>query len=566
MDPSPQEQSTDTRHPGRLVGPPAAVLAGLGELVDFILPLWAAASLGLTPTLIGTVLAVELIVAVLLRPVAGCLADRMDRALLAATGALSFGAGFLALAVADGVTLVVVAAVLLGAGSAFFWVPSRAMVAETKDAQQSFAQLTEYEGAGIWIVYVVALTLLPMVGHTTVYGMGAVACAGAAILMVATLRGTSKVASARPASIQRSGWRGVTLVVFVAVVAMVEAAASIYLLLRLQQEFGLGLMDIVWLYLPGLVVYSLVPRWGAAITRRWGERTVVLTCVALSVAGVLLVTLVSHAWMLAVGWALLCWSWGWLDPLQQTTATRIFPGGRGRALGRYESATLAGGAVGSLAGGAALETQTPLWVAVAAVVVCLLTLLAVPALYRRPAREQPTNQDPDVPVTARPEASPDAPVKGSSVLHLNTPADPRIPRQDVGRPKRYRSRSRARQQAISHLGLYGAVQVVLVVLDLSWYRDMVEAGTFLWGREQHPDPVSQVVYPANMIWGVVMVLELLWASMLPADRGSVATGPSKSAATMPTAEPLTSKVTSPEESGGATQPVGTCEPNRNVDR
>lgn len=66
----------------------AVYLSGAGEVVDFLLPLFAGAAMRLTPAQIGLLMAVELTVSLVMRPVAGSLADRFERRSLAAVGAL----------------------------------------------------------------------------------------------------------------------------------------------------------------------------------------------------------------------------------------------------------------------------------------------------------------------------------------------------------------------------------------------------------------------------------------------------------------------------------------------
>ena len=162
------EDSSLSRTAGRM-GVPAASISGLGDLIDFLLPLWAAATVKLSPSLIGAILAVELATAVIARPVAGRWADRANRRLLTSAGAGIFAAGLLTLSLAGSAPLVFLASALLGVGSAFFWVPLRAIVAESSDPQQAFSRLTSAEGTGIWVVYIIALSALPFIDFHGVF-------------------------------------------------------------------------------------------------------------------------------------------------------------------------------------------------------------------------------------------------------------------------------------------------------------------------------------------------------------------------------------------------------------
>lgn len=58
----------------------AAMLTnGPNELIDFVLPLWAGAAIGLSATEVGVLLAVEMVLSMVFRPVSGVLADTFER-------------------------------------------------------------------------------------------------------------------------------------------------------------------------------------------------------------------------------------------------------------------------------------------------------------------------------------------------------------------------------------------------------------------------------------------------------------------------------------------------------
>ena len=70
----------------------AALTNGPGELIDFLLPLWAGLVLDATATEVGILLALELAVSLVARPLAGVLADTRERRTVAAVGALLYAA------------------------------------------------------------------------------------------------------------------------------------------------------------------------------------------------------------------------------------------------------------------------------------------------------------------------------------------------------------------------------------------------------------------------------------------------------------------------------------------
>ncbi|MBF4623229.1 MFS transporter [Clavibacter sp. VKM Ac-2872] len=496
----------------------AGIMGGLEDLIDFLLPLWAGIALELSPSVIGIILAVELAVAFALRPVAGRAVDRGAGPLLAAGGATLYAGGIMLMTFAHGLDAFLFSAILLGAGSAFFWVPLRAHVATQREAHSSFSALTSAEGTGVWVAYVLALSLLPVLDYRGVLALGAAAAAVAALsILRASGRRRIRSDSSTP-RVHASGDAGPDsglaaqrrrLSAVVVLVSFVEAAASIYLLLRLQNAFGLDIMQIVWVYVPGLIAYSIAPFTGQSVIRVLGERTVVVVALLLSAGGILLLTLDAREIALAAGWAMMCWSWGWLNPVQQATAVRIYPGTVGRAVGRYESWTLIGGAAGAVCGGFALDSNSPGWVAGAAVTICLVCVAVVPGLYYRRVGSK---HAPESPGGSRGTA--EEKIMLSDQLdrdghQVTAPDDDPSPVASQVSTKDER-RSPA-SVALIHATIYGLVQIPLIAADLSWYRDMFTAGRFVWGRESHADLLSNALYTGNMVWGAFVLWDLAWA-------------------------------------------------------
>lgn len=79
----------------------ATLTNGPTELIDFLLPLWAGAAIGLGATEVGILLAVEMAVSVVMRPLAGVLADTYERRYVAAAGAALYALSTLGYALAQ---------------------------------------------------------------------------------------------------------------------------------------------------------------------------------------------------------------------------------------------------------------------------------------------------------------------------------------------------------------------------------------------------------------------------------------------------------------------------------
>lgn len=83
----------ETKSWGRRVLDSAALASGAEQVVDFVLPLFVGAHLGLSPGQTGVLVAVEQFVAFLARPVAAAVVDRADRSMVAGVGAATWAVG-----------------------------------------------------------------------------------------------------------------------------------------------------------------------------------------------------------------------------------------------------------------------------------------------------------------------------------------------------------------------------------------------------------------------------------------------------------------------------------------
>ena len=170
----------------------AALALGPTEVMDFLLPLWAAADIGATPAQIGLVVAVEATASLCVRPVAGVLADRADGQLVAAIGAALYAAAFVVYALAPGIVVVGLGGAVGGAGGALFWVALRADVgARLEQDPKAYARLLSSEQAGSLAAFVIGLSLLGSIGYRPLFLVGAAAC-GVAMALLLGGRGTAR--------------------------------------------------------------------------------------------------------------------------------------------------------------------------------------------------------------------------------------------------------------------------------------------------------------------------------------------------------------------------------------
>ena len=191
---------------------------------------------------------------------------------MAAAGALLYAVSCICYALATSLPLAFAAAVVGGAGGAFFWIAVRAIAAEDLDRDSgSPAGLLSSEALGSWFFWIPAMVLLPLVGFGGVFGVLAIACIVAAILFVRVPRFLPTPQEPPPGGIWADG-RCLAPLLLVALVTAAEAGVSLLLLLHLQKELGLEVYQIALIYLPGGIVLAALPRVLHRFVERRGRR------------------------------------------------------------------------------------------------------------------------------------------------------------------------------------------------------------------------------------------------------------------------------------------------------
>ena len=475
----------------------AATLAnGPVELLDFLLPLWAGAALGAGPVQVGVLVAVELAVSVVARPLAGMLADAYERRHLAAAGALIYALSCAGYAVAGTLSLAYAAAALGGVGGALLWVSLRAMAGERLAEDSAvYSRLIAAEQTGAWIAFLAGLSLLGVAGYRPVFLGCAAACLAAAAALLGAPR---RVVPAAPA------WRpdGVAgrlrpMLLAVAVTMAAEAAIALLLLLHLQRHFTLGIGQIAYVFLPGAIAMAVLPEPLHRLVLRFGRIRVLAAASVSSAAFAVGLAWAPNPAVIAGLWVLSGAAWAAVIPVQQAVVAEASGARVGRGMGRYESAGLLGALAGSLLAGVLYEVS-PWPVACLAMAVIIL---AGAGLVPWSVRALGVVDRPAAPVAAPDPARPVPPS-----------VDPPQARPErTGKPAGRRSRSRSRSLA-EHALLYVAVQAVLAGLDLSWLRDLATAAVdFRTGVRDAPlSGFAEMVYQVGKIWTVIMAAEAVW--------------------------------------------------------
>ena len=347
-------EKAKSRHRAALLA--AGFTNGPAALIDFLIPLWAGLALGAEAAQIGLLVAAELLVSVIVRPVAGRLADTRERRTLAGIGALIYGLSCCGYALAENLATAYAAAGLGGVGGALLWVSLRAIVSERLAVDSgAFARLMSVQETGSWVAFVAGLTLL---GRTDLFEPVLLACAGAcligAVLLFFSPSRTAPDAGGQTAA--EMSTLAVTrqvrpMLITSAATAAAEAAVSILLLLHLQRGFGLGVIETAYVFLPGAIALAVLPPLLHKVVVRIGRRRAVIAASVASAAFAASLAWAGSPVMIAALWILSGLAWAVLMPIEQAVVVEAVPDSVGSAMGVYTAVGLLSAAAGALAAG-----------------------------------------------------------------------------------------------------------------------------------------------------------------------------------------------------------------------
>ncbi len=341
---------------GRRVLSAAMFASAPAEVLDFLLPLWAGSTLKAGASVVGALVAVEAVLSLIVRPLAGELSDRFDQRRVAAAGAFLYALSFAGYALADNLPLAFVASGVGGAGGALFWVGLRAWTGRRATNHTSaYGKLLSAEGQGAFIGYLVAFSLLERGGYPLLFWLGCAACVWATAALLKDTGSRETVPDAADDDTdetedalrdRKTRLRLLPLMVVSAVTAAAEAGLWMLLLLRLQGDLGLTPNEIAMVFAPGFVVFILLPEHTHHLTDRLGRtRTMVVAFLAsaLFAAGL---GFVATPVAVAVLWAVAAACFAAQIPVEQATVAAAAGKRVGRGMGLYESARLSGVVVG----------------------------------------------------------------------------------------------------------------------------------------------------------------------------------------------------------------------------
>ncbi|MEV0678805.1 MFS transporter [Actinosynnema sp. NPDC050436] len=494
---------------------------GPTELVDFVLPLWAGLALGLGATEVGVLTAVEMAVSVLVRPVAGVLADRCERRGVAAVGALLYAVSCAGYAVAGSASVAYAAAAIGGAGGALLWVALRAVASERLEEDSGvFPRLLAAEETGSWVAFVAGLALLGVIGFAGVFWLCAAACLLAAGCLLAAPRRPAPVGAAVSGGLGAVGRRLRPMLFAVAMTMAAEAAVSLLLLLHLQRGFGLEVVQIAYVFLPGAIAMSVAAGYLHRYVVRFGRSRVLMTASLGSCAFAVGLAWAPNPYVVAGLWVLSGLAWAAVMPVQQAVVAEASGDRVGRGMGVYESACLVGALVGSLVAGVLYDGAN--WVVACLVAggMILAGAVVVPRAVRRlGVAEYPPPAVADTPSTPGPAAS--GAEVGSAALpqaQVGSAASPRVeaepaasPREDAVPGGKVRTKAELWRGLATNAALFAVTQAALAFADLSWVRDLLtrDLGAVLLGQVPR-EGVAAFAYGAGRVWAIVLLVDLVW--------------------------------------------------------
>ncbi len=360
----------------RAIRTSATLLTGPVELLDFLVPLWAGAILGLSAPAIGWLVAAELVVSVLVRPLAGYLADTRPRSRVAAVGAFAFSLSCVFYAAADTPALAFVAAIVGGIAGPLFWISLRAIAAEYLDDDSgTFAGLMSAEALGSWIFWGPAMVLFPAFGYSAVFIGLAIAAAAAGTRLMLTPKEPLVVRAEPPGGLRGHARRLAPLMTIGGLVTAAEAGVGLALLLQLQAA-GLEVWQIALIYLPGGIALTVLPRLLHGVVERWGRKPAYVAASLATAVSTAALALSPPVIVIAALWIIVSASLALLYPLQKTLVSEASGHRVARGMSLQANADTIGAAVGVVAVGAIVADGR--WAA--AYIACAVVILGGAAL------------------------------------------------------------------------------------------------------------------------------------------------------------------------------------------
>lgn len=484
----------------------AALVGGPTDLLDFLIPLWAGAALGLDASVIGLLLATELLVSFAARFPAGLLADVWERRNIAAAGAALYGISCAGYALSTDPAMAFISAVFGGLGGALFWVSLRAIVSESADSDSfAFPKLMTWQETGSWVAFVAGLTLISSLNFQGVFLAASGACFVAAVTIAAAPRRPSSPPKRTESAFPTQRLR--PMLVATALTSLAEAAIGLLLLLHLQKAFALDVVSIALVFLPGAIVMSLIPGPAHRLTMRIGRRRISAIAALSSASFAFALAFAPSPLLIAALWILSAAAWAAIIPIEQSVIAEVTGKRAGQGFGLYESASLAGAGVGALLAGLSYETTT--WQVACilfAAVIAAGAIITPWAVHRSGVANIPRDDaTTEIAPAAFTSEIPNTPVRQIWIPEQNQED------KTMATPKTNRSKF---TDLGWHLLIFTVAQIALTLVGWSWITDSFTANDFgehlSSGGRPELEGIPSFLYGAGKIWVIIFVIDVIW--------------------------------------------------------
>ncbi|MGP4968972.1 MFS transporter [Glutamicibacter ardleyensis] len=482
----------------------AALVGGPADLLDFLIPLWAGAALGLNATVIGILVATELFVSFAARFPAGLLADMWERRIIVATGAVLYGLSCAGYALSTGPAMAFFSAVLGGLGGALFWAALRAIVSESAGSDSfAFPKLMTWQETGSWVAFVAGLTLIGSLNFQGVFLAASGACFASAVMIATAPR--RPAASSKRAESDFPTQRLRPMLLATGLTSLAEAAIG--LLLHLQGAFDLDVVSIALVFLPGAIMMSLIPGPAHRITMRIGRHRVAAIAALSSATFAFTLAFAPSPLLITALWILSAAAWAAIIPIEQSVIAQVAAERAGKGFGLYESAKLAGAGVGVLVAGVTYETTSWQVACILFAGVIAAGAIVTPWAVRRSG----------VANVPRDEATPEMTLTVSTSEEANRSVSQSW-KSEQNQEEKMMAKTKTDNSKLSGLGwhllIFAVAQIALAFMGMSWIVDSFSASDFgehlASGGRPELEGIPSFLYGAGKIWVLVFVIDAIW--------------------------------------------------------
>ncbi len=307
--------------------------------------------LGLGAPAIGWLVAAELVMSVLVRPLAGYLADTRARSRVAAVGAFTFSLSCVMYAAADTPRWRSLRQSRRGCRSTVLDLAACDSRGVPRDDSGTFAGLMSAEALGSWIFWGPAMVLLGAFGYSAVFIGLAVTASAAGARLLLTRKEPLVIRTELAGAIHEHARRLAPLMTIGGVVTAAEAGVGLALLLQLQAA-GLEVWQIALVYLPGGIAITLLPRPLHGLVERWGRKPAYIAASLATAVSAAALALSPPVILIAALWIIMSASLALLYPLQKTLVSEASGARVARGMSLQANADTIGAAVGVVAVGA----------------------------------------------------------------------------------------------------------------------------------------------------------------------------------------------------------------------